>query len=105
MGPVPRAAKDVVKFHGIQAKGFHKSCQPAWKDMTDAERLQALKTFLYNKFTLSKDSDVIVPFPVKRHRKSEISWSTFWMTREEIDQIAEAAFEVYLRDAPFLGFR
>ena len=105
MGPVPRAATDVVKFHGSQAVGFHSRCQPAWKDMTDAQRLQSLKFFLCNKFRISCEPGVIVPPPAKIYRRSDISWNSFWMTRKEIDEIAEAAFEVYLRDAPFLGFR
>ena len=105
MNPVPRAAADVVRLHSCQAVGFHRSCSPAWKDMANAQRLQALKTFLYSKFSISYDRSEIVPCPFQQYRRSDISWNTFWMTREEIDQIAEAAFDVYLRDAPFLGFR
>ena len=108
MHPVPEDATDVVIFLNRQAVGFHQSCSPAWKDMNDDQRLQALKTFLYSKFSTSRDSSdpsEILPPPARRYRKSDISWSTFWMTREEIVQIATAAFDVYLRDAPFLGFR
>ena len=105
MGRVPRAATDVVKFHGNQAVHFHESCNPRWKDMANAARLRALRIFLYTKFSISHDPSVIVPWPFQTYRQSDICWNTFWMTRKEIDDIALKAFQVYLKDAECLGFR
>ena len=63
--------------------------------MAPEQQSVALRTFLFKKFTTDKDNCVMRPENPKRRRRADVSWSEFYMTEEELDEIVEAVLQEY----------
>ena len=87
MNPVPRTAKDPKRFHTIHSSSFSGMCKPDWLKMNKAQRSQMLNLWLFNKFSLDRDGEVMVPPPGKFPKQAAISWNTVWLFPEERDTL------------------
>jgi len=95
MSPVPRAAREVKRFHNDQAAPFAEGCRPPWLQMVPAQKLQRLNNWLLKKMTLDPEALVMLPPPVKKYKKCDLSWNTFWLTGTERDELVVRVMRAY----------
>ena len=105
MHPIPKAAKDVARFHSTHGVHFHNNCVIPWRQMTNDQKIERLKAFMHMKFSISRptprNDQGVMPPPVMKYRRSDVGWNSFWMTEAEINAIADAAFSTYLIESPY----
>jgi hypothetical protein len=96
MEHVPKAATDSGKFTGQQSAAFLSSCQPPWPDMTRDQRLAQLQSFMLLKFSTDQLGLMFMPPDQDRYQQAKISWTTFYMSETEANDIAESVIQMYV---------
>ena len=95
MSHVPKAARDVKKFHKDQAAPFAEGCRPPWLQMVHAQKFQRLNNWLLKKLTLDPEALVMLPPPMKIYKKCDLCWNTFWLTATERDELVVRVMRAY----------
>ena len=104
-GQVPTCARDGDKLHSKQSVRFLDQCSPSWEKMDHDQQLAYLKDWMLLKFSVDKFRRCMIPMPVERWERAEISWGdNFFMTEAERQSIAIKVMDTYRVEMPQLSW-
>ena len=100
--PLPSATWDKDYFHHIYWKKFVTFCWKPWLEMTTEEKKQALRAFIFSKWSMDPQRRCMLPErPHKRAKRNDACWHGFWLDDSEVDRIVNQVVGSYeaARDA------
>ena len=92
----PRVVHCPEKFHQHYWMQFSKFCNNKWHTMTSVEKHKFLRAWLFLKFTMDPNEQVMDPEPGSRRKISNVmSWRGFWLSDEELDCLVKEVLPEY----------
>ena len=93
---LPRTTWDKDYFHHIYWKKFVELCWKPWLEMNTKEKKQALRAFIFNKWSLDPQRRCMLPErPDKRLKRNDACWHGFWLLNSEVDRIVDQVVDAY----------
>ena len=92
----PRVVHCPEKFHQHYWMQFSNSCDHNWHTMTLGEKDEVLRAWLFLKFTMDPNAEVMNPEPGSRRKFcNDMSWRGFWLSEEELDCLVQEVLSEY----------
>ena len=92
----PKATRDKEYFHHIYWTKFVELCWKPWLEMTSPEKKQALRAFIFSKWSLDPKRLCMLPeLEHNRSKRNDACWHGFWLLDSEVDQIVDQVMAAY----------
>ena len=92
----PKVTRDKEYFHHIYWTKFVELCWKPWLEMTSPEKKQALRAFIFSKWSLDPNRRCMLPeLEHNRSKRNDACWHGFWLLDSEVDQIVDQVMAAY----------
>ena len=88
----PKSSQDVMLFHQSNWCKFVRSAEPPWLAMTDEQKRNHLRRWLFIKFSVDVHNLTMFPDDPNARRLSNSGWTGFHMTDAELEGLVNDIF-------------
>ena len=79
---------------------------PAWSTMTLPEKTKTVKVWLFQKFSMDSNGEVMYPLEESRRKKiSESCWKGFYLKDDEFQNLVTEIMQDYRHHTVYVGER